>query len=97
MMFCVGVDGDRVGFERFKRFCQAVKARNAGERLVEIAARRGVAGTQADELEALDRLIGARVAHAHRAEADDEDALGLWHVRIVRLAHRCFSASGSRR
>ncbi len=76
VMFGVGVDRDRVGLERFERFGQAVKARNAGERLVEIGSRRGVAGAEAHELEAVDRLIGARVAHAHRAEPDDEDALG---------------------
>ena len=77
MMFGVSVDRDRVGFERFKRLRQAVKARKAGERPVEIGSRRGVARAQAQKLEAVDRLIGARMAHAHRAEADDEHALGL--------------------
>jgi hypothetical protein len=73
-MFSIGVDRDRVWLERLKRFRQAVKARNAGKRLVEVAARRGVAGAEAREIEAVDRLIGAGVAHAHRAEPDDQDA-----------------------
>ena len=44
MMFGVSVDRDRVGFERFKRLRQAVKARDAGKRLVEIGSRRRLAG-----------------------------------------------------
>jgi hypothetical protein len=97
VMFGVGVDRDGVGLERFERLGQVVKARDTSELLVEIAARRGVAGAQAHELEAVDRLIGACVAHPHGAEANDEDALGPRDVRIWRVAHRCFPALGSRR
>ena len=60
---------------------------DAPNRRVEIGSRRGVAGAQADELEAVDRLIGAGVAHAHGAEPDDQYALALRDVRIWRLAH----------
>ena len=73
----IGVDRDRVGLERLEGFRQAVEARNAGEGRVEIGSRGGVAGAQAHEVEAVDGLIGARMAHAHRAEPDDEHALGL--------------------
>ncbi len=36
VMFGIGVDRDRVGLERLKGLRQAIEARNAGERLVEI-------------------------------------------------------------
>jgi hypothetical protein len=77
-----------------KRFGEAVKARNAGKCRVEIGSRRGVAGAQADELEAVDRLIRARVAHTHRAEADDEDAPDARHPHTIRSrADDCESGS----
>ena len=70
-----------------------------GNCLVEIGARRGVAGAKPDELEALDRLIGARVAHSHRAEANDEhvDALALQGVRVVACPFDLPRISRSRR
>ena len=74
-MFGISADGDRVGFEGGERFGQALIARQAGEFLFEIVAARGVAGAEAHEVEAVDRLIGARMAQPHRAEPDDENAL----------------------
>jgi hypothetical protein len=81
----IGADGDGVRLERLERFCQALVTRQAGEFLVKIFADRGLVGAEAHELEAVGRAIGARVAHAHRAESDDEDALAHNDVRIVSL------------
>ena len=87
-MLGIGADRDRVGLERAKRFGQAFVARQAGEFLVEIMPARGVAGAQAHELETVDRAIGAGVAHPHRAEPDDENALQL-HASACAISHSC--------
>ena len=88
VMLGIGRDRDRVGLQRRERLVETLEARQAREFLVEILSRGGVAGAQAHELEAVDRLIGAGVAQAHRAEADDKDALPFRGLGRVRVAHR---------
>ena len=73
--FGIGGDRDRIGLQRGKRGGKILEARNAGKFGVEIAARGGFMRAQADEIEALDRLVGARVARPHRSQAHCEHAL----------------------
>jgi hypothetical protein len=88
VMLGVGADRDRVGFERRQRFGQALEARQAWELDLQIMAPSGIAGAQADELETVDRPIGARVAQSHRAEPYDENALRL-HAGACAISHSC--------
>ena len=53
------------------------EARDAGKLRSDLRPRLDVAAAQADDLETLDRGIGARVRKPHVAEADDENADGL--------------------
>jgi len=65
--------GDRVRLERLQRFGQELEAGQAGELGVQIMALGGVARAKSDKLEAVDALVGSRVARPHRAESHHQN------------------------
>ena len=73
MMLGIGADRHRVRLQRFEPLAEPLEPRHEGEFLLEIMAGGGVAGAKPDELETVDRPVGARVARPHRAEPDDEN------------------------
>ena len=73
-----GVDRDDVRLQRAQRVVERGEPAGAGERLGH-GARADPAGAQAGDLEAVDARVGERVAHAHVAEADDENAFVIGH------------------
>src|SRR3712207_6157949 len=92
------VDRGRVGPGLAQRLLEILEQRVPAQLGRQLAGRGpDIAAHQADDLEALEPVVGLRVAAAHVAEADDEDADGARHDSLPRRRGRAAPVMDSRR
>ena len=76
-MFGIGANRDGIGTQCRECLVVSFEARQTGKLPVEVMASGRARGTEANELEAFDRAVGAGVAGSHGAEPNHENADGL--------------------
>jgi hypothetical protein len=70
----IGADRNSVWAQRRERLVQPFETRQLGKLGSKVVPFRRAGGAKADELKALDCLIGTGVARSHRTEANHENA-----------------------
>src|ERR1700678_3515032 len=74
MALRIGADRDRIGLQLTQSLVEILEFRDVRKLRRDIRPFRDAARAEAGEFEPRDASIGARMAQAHGAEADDEDA-----------------------